>query len=76
MSVDHNALIFNAHKYYFAAQDHAWVDMVPLEEEMQYVFTLIGTEESIDGTAQVTVEETSQNSVGLALAAVSAQKNE
>lgn len=61
---------------YFEVQNYAWVDAIPMEEELQYVFTVMGETESIDGTATVTVSETEENDVGLTLTSVAAQKNE
>ncbi len=75
LSVDNNAIIFNAHSYYFGVRDYAWADVIP-SEEMQYIFTVMGETESVDGIASVTVKETSQNRVGLSLTDITAQKSE
>ena len=76
LAFDQNSVLLSDDVYYILTKDHAWVDAIPFDEELQYVFTLMGETESIDGTAQVTVEETAQNSVGLTLTSLTAQKSE
>jgi len=73
---DQNSIVSRDNGYYFGIKDHAWVDAIPLDGELQYVFTVMGETESIDGTAQVEVSESSQNSVGLTLTDITSQKSE
>ena len=76
LAIDGTSIALHDGCYYFATRDYAWVDAIPLDGELQYVFTMIGASESVDGTAQVTVAKTSNNRVGLALTSINAQKSE
>ena len=75
---DNTTVIYNGHQYYFAVKDVASAVAVPIGEDAvqpEYVFTVTGGAEGIDGSARVATTASAENSAGLSIKSISAQKN-
>lgn len=79
LEIDENQIVKKESGYYFARKDTVEVVAASVGEETEkpeYIFTLIGDEESVDGSARVTTKASPNNRTGREITSVTVQKNE
>ncbi len=79
LEIDGNQIVKDETGYYFARKDTVDVVAAAVSEEAEqaeYVFTLIGDEESVDGSAWMTTAASADNRTGCEITSVTVRKNE